>query len=102
MSIKKQFLKSKPVCKVTLSVPKSISNGAKKIQVVGEFNDWNTKATPMEQLKNGTFKAILDLETGKKYEFKYLIDGEIWENDDYADDYIRNEFDTMNSVVNLT
>ena len=102
MSIKKQFLKSKPVCKVTLSVPKSISNGAKKIQVVGEFNDWNIKATPMEQLKNGTFKAILDLETGKKYQFKYLIDGEIWENDDYADDYIRNEFDTMNSVVNLT
>ena len=102
MSIKKQFLKSKPVCKVTLNVPKSISNGAKKIQVVGEFNDWDKKATPMERLKNGTFKTTLDLETGRNYQFKYLIDGEIWENDDYADDYIRNEFDTMNSVVNLT
>lgn len=102
MSIKKQFLKSKPVCKVTLSVPKSISNGAKKIQVVGEFNGWDVKATPMEQLKNGTFKAILDLETGRSYQFKYLIDGEIWENDDYADDYVRNEFDTINSIVNLT
>ena len=102
MSIKKQFLKSKPMCKVTLSVPKSISNGAKKIQVVGDFNNWNTKkATPMEQLKNGIFKATLSLETGKTYQFKYLIDGEIWENDDYADDYVRNDFDTMNSIVNL-
>ena len=102
MSIKKQFLKSKPVCKVTLSVPKSISNGARKIQVVGDFNDWNTKATPMEKLKNGTFKTTLNLETGKTYQFKYLLDSEVWENDDYADDYVRNDFDTMNSVVNLT
>ena len=101
MSIKKQFLKSKPVCKVTLSLPKSICRDAKQVKVVGEFNNWDPAAAPMEQLKNGTFKTTLNLETGKAYQFKYLIDEEIWENDDYADAYIHNEFNTVNSVVDL-
>ena len=101
MSIKKQFLKSKPICKVTLSLPKSICQNARQVKVVGEFNNWDTTATPMDPLKNGTFKTTLNLETGKTYQFRYLIDGNIWENDDYADAYVPNEFNTVNSVVNL-
>jgi hypothetical protein len=41
MSIKKQFLKSKPVCKVTFRVPEEIGNSAKTAHVVGDFNDWS-------------------------------------------------------------
>lgn len=41
MSIKKQFLKSKPVCKVTFRVPEKIGNSAQTAHVVGEFNDWS-------------------------------------------------------------
>ena len=40
MAIKKQFLKSKPVCKVTFSLP---AEEAKKVSVVGSFNEWNAK-----------------------------------------------------------
>ena len=36
MGIKKQFLKSKPVCKVTFIVP---AEDAKKVAVVGTFNE---------------------------------------------------------------
>ena len=39
MAIKKQYLKSKPVCKVTFSVP---AKEATKVAVVGDFNEWNT------------------------------------------------------------
>ena len=42
----------------------------------------------MKKLKNGTFTATLDLETGKAYEFRYCLDGETWENDDAADKYV--------------
>ena len=64
MSIKKQYLKSKPICKVTFSLP---AEDAKKVSVVGNFNEWNAKKAPLRKLKNGTFKGTIDLETGNSY-----------------------------------
>ena len=98
MAIKKQFLKSKPVCKVTFSI---IPESAKKVSVVGSFNKWNEKATPLKKLKNGTFKATVDLESENSYEYKYLVDG-VYVNDDAADAYVWSDFaSTDNSVVNV-
>ncbi|MDN5216457.1 isoamylase early set domain-containing protein [Fulvivirgaceae bacterium BMA12] len=101
MSLKKQYLKSKPLCKVTFSLPKEAASSAKKVAVVGEFNDWNSKALPMKKLKDGSFKITQDLSVGQEYQFKYLIDGKTWENDWSADKYVSNEFTTENSVVVL-
>jgi len=53
MAIKKQFLKSKPVCKVTFSIQ---AENAENVAVVGSFNDWSETATPLKKLKNGTSK----------------------------------------------
>lgn len=98
MAIKKQFLKSKPVCKVTFSVP---AEEAKKVSVVGSFNDWNEKKAVLKKLKNGTFKGTVDLETGTSYEFKYIVDGE-YVNDTEADAYAWSDFaGAENSVLNL-
>ncbi len=100
MSIKKQYLKSKPICKVTLSLPKEAAPKAKKVVLVGEFNNWDNTATPMRKLKNGTFKTTVNLGVGKEYQFRYLIDGEKWENDWAADKYIGNGVSyEENSVV---
>lgn len=102
MAIKKQYLKSKPVCKVTLTLASEAAKEAKKVNVVGDFNNWNKKTTAMDKLKNGTFKTIVDLEVGKKYQFRYLIDGEVWENDWAADEYVPNNLTfEENSVINL-
>lgn len=98
MAIKKQFLKSKPVCKVTFTVP---AEEAKKVAVVGSFNDWNEKATPLKKLKNGSFKGTVDLESGNSYEFRYVIDGE-YVNDQEADSYAWSDFaGADNSVLSL-
>ena len=98
--MKKQFLKSKPVCKVTFSLPKEAAENAKKVQVVGDFNDWNVKkGYSLTKLKNGSFKKVVNLESGKEYEFRYLIDGETWENDWNADKYVSTPYGTENSVV---
>ena len=100
MSIKKKYLKSKPVCKVSFEVPKEAAKEAKKVVLVGEFNQWNTKAATMKKLKNGSFTAVLDLEPGREYQFRYLIDDSAWENDWDADRYVRTDFgDCENSVV---
>ncbi len=78
MSIKKQFLKSKPVCKVVFRLDATEANGAKKVQVLGDFNNWDQTAEPLTQLKSNDFSATLELESGKEYQFRYLIDGSNW------------------------
>lgn len=100
MSLKKQFLKSKPVCKVTFKLTQEEAKSAKTVRVLGEFNDWDAKASPMKKLKNGGFTATLDLEAGKDYQFRYLLDDESWENDWAADKYVPSEASFEdNSVV---
>lgn len=88
MALSKKFLKSKPVCKVTFKLTQEEAKSAKKVQLVGEFNGWNPKSSPMKPLKNGGFTQTLDLEAGKEYRFRYLLDDATWENDWEADNYI--------------
>ena len=102
MAIKKKFLKSKPICKCTFTLPKEAAPKAESVTIVGDFNSWDEGETPLKQLKNGDYKIELDLEVGKKYAYRYLIDGEQWENDWQADEYIQApEFDVENSVVSV-
>ena len=88
MSIKKQFVKTKPVCKVTFSVEAKEANSA---SVVGDFNNWDQKEGELSKLKNGTFKAVFELPKDASYEFKYVIDG-VFVNDAESDSFQWNEF----------
>jgi len=88
MAIKKQFIKSKPVCKVTFSIE---AKEASTAAVVGDFNNWNPEEGELKKQKNGTFKATFDLPAAHTYEFRYVVDGE-FVNDDQADDFKWNDF----------
>ena len=100
MSLKKKPLKSKPVCKVTFALTKEQAKNASGVHLVGEFNDWDVAAAPMRHQKDGSFSATLDLPAGREYQFRYLIDGEVWISDPEADKYAFSPFgDCENSVV---
>jgi len=100
MSIIKVYLKTKPICKVTFSIPKENHPGARTINVVGEFNNWSPKATPMIAYKNGSFAATIDLSVNNQYQFRYLLDGIDWKNDWEADNYVHCPYGNChNSVV---
>jgi 1,4-alpha-glucan branching enzyme len=88
MSIKKQFIKTKPVCKVTFSVE---AKEATTASVVGDFNGWNPAEGLLSKLKTGTFKNTFELPKDASYEFKYVIDG-VYINDSEADALVWNEF----------
>lgn len=73
---------------------------AKIVCVVGDFNSGDTSANPMTKTINGDCTARLDLETGKEYQFRYLVDGSKWENDWDADRYVKSCYgDCDNSVI---
>ena len=99
MSLKKQYIKTKPVCKVTFILAKEIAVSANKVNLTGDFNNWDIESIPMKKTKSGEFSASVELEKGKEYQFKYVINGKDWLNETEADKYVPNEFHSENSVV---
>jgi len=99
MSLTKKPLKSRPVCKVTFSMPSNKVNGADSVVLSGEFNGWSLETHPLKRKRDGTYAITLDLEPNQQYQFRYVIDGQRWENDDAADAYVPNDLGTENSVL---
>ena len=100
MSIKKQYLKIRPACKATFRIPEETGSSAKSAHIVGEFNNWKFFATPMKKLKSGAFTATLELEPGREYQFRYLLDKKTWENETDADKSVPTPYgDSENSVI---
>lgn len=87
------------VVEVTFRLPVEV--GAQVVHVVGDFNEWSRDATPLER-DGDRFSVTLELRAGSTYQFRYLLDGHVWENDWAADDYVGNEFGGENSLLDLT
>ena len=96
--IKKRKLSNGKV-RVTFTTP--ALEGVGQLYLVGEFNEWNETATPMEHLEDGSWSVALTLENNREYQYRYLANGNTWFNDREADSYTRNNFGSDNSVVNL-
>ncbi len=97
--LKKKYLKSKDVCKVTFYTAPELD--AEAVYLVGDFNEWDEEATPMDKLKDGRFKVTVDLPKDTQYQFRYLINDTEWHNDWDADNYVPNPFSGDNSVVEV-
>jgi hypothetical protein len=75
---------------------------ATSVTVCGDFNDWAPGADPLSRSEDGRFRTELTLPAGRRWRFRYLLDGERWENDWAADDYVPNGLGQDDSVVDLT
>ncbi len=85
MSIKKKYYKRKSTCEVTFTIAKELGQKSKTAHLVGDFNDWNTQATPMNKQKDGSFSITVEFKKGNEYQFKYLLNDETWINEPEAD-----------------
>jgi len=95
--VKKKFLKTK--CKVTFELPDALSEGTEEVYLVGDFNNWDERATQMEKKRGNRFVLELSLDLDKEYQYRFLINGKNWQNDWDADKYVANPFMGDNSVV---
>src|SRR5512135_823905 len=75
--------------------------GAGSANLCGDFNGWSQSATALS-VDGDIFAVTLQLDAGRRYRFRYLLDGYRWENDWAADEYIPNDFGGEDSVVDLT
>lgn len=85
---------------VAFELPAAVA--ATSVNLVGEFNGWSVAKHPLHLLDDGSFRTELPLPAGHRWRFRYLLDGERWENDWAADDYVPNGLGADDSVVDLT
>jgi hypothetical protein len=97
MPLEKRVSKSRDTVTVTFRIPLEL--GATAADLVGEFTDW--KLVAMQPQPDGSLVARFDLAAGHAYRFRYLIDGQRWENDWKADRYAPNEYGGDDSVVDI-
>jgi len=67
--------------------------------VVGDFNAWDPAALPLRRRTNGTWSASATLERGRQFRFRYRGDDGAWFNDDAADGYVANDYQSTDCVL---
>jgi 1,4-alpha-glucan branching enzyme len=82
---------------VTFEIPGTI--WAERINLVGDFNNWDPHSLPFRRNWQGTWQIELELEAGRKYSFRYLLDGQDWRDDWHADGHEPNPYGGHNSIV---
>lgn len=97
--LRKSYSKTGDYCRVTFKLPVEVK--AETAVLCGDFNDWNEDSHPMKQLKDGSFSLTLSVSAPQSYRFRYLLDGERWENDWAADAYAPNEHGSEDSVLSV-
>ncbi len=81
---------------VTFALPASI--WADTIYLVGDFNNWNTKETPL-QLDGDNWSVTLKLDTNQVYQYRYLVNDTEWMSDWNVDGSVEQAGITTSIVV---
>jgi len=97
--IQKEYTQTRRSCRVTFILPAEVN--ANSASLCGEFNDWDPRVNPMKKRKDGSFTVTISLKPGNEYRFRYLLDGERWENDWDADAYLNNPYGSQDSIINI-
>ena len=66
--------------RVTFTLP--AAEPAAAVSVVGDFNDWNPFANPLQVRANRTRSASITVPSGSTVRFRYLAEGGRWFDDD--------------------
>lgn len=69
--------------------------------VVGEFNDWQPDVTVLRR-RGKRMSASVQLEPGRRYEFRYRDQAGGWFDDPDAESWADNGFGGVNAVIDLT
>lgn len=77
----------------------AFSPDAGKVQLAGDFNDWQPDKTSMDKISNSIWRVKLPLKAGT-YRYRLVVDGK-WQKDPCNDAAEPNPYGELNSVVNV-
>ena len=78
-----------------------VAPSASNVSLVGDFNDWNANATPLELAADSrVWSVTVPLEAGR-YRYAFLVNGETWLSDPSAPPAGDDDFGRPGSVVTI-
>lgn len=78
-----------------------VAPSATEVSLVGDFNDWNPAATPMQLVaENRVWSVTVPLDAGR-YRYAFLVNGNTWLSDPSAPPVRDDEFGRPGSVVTI-
>ncbi len=89
--------------KVMFTLSAEVVGEATSGLLLGEFNNWDyNEGIELEKQKDGSMKAVASLESGKRYEYRYLLNDGRWVNDGSAHQYVHiSGLQVENCVINV-
>lgn len=72
---------------------------AKRVNLVGDFNNWDTKSLSAKRDTKGNWNVKVGLKPGR-HEYKFFVDGS-WVNDPRCASHVFNPLGTQNSVIEV-
>lgn len=89
--------------KVTFTLSAEVVGEATSGLLLGEFNNWDYNGgINLKKQKDGSMTATTSLETGNRYEYRYLLNDGRWVNDHSAEHYVHiSGFHVENCVINV-
>jgi 1,4-alpha-glucan branching enzyme len=70
--------------------------GAVKVQLAGDFTQWDVQPICMLQERPGTWKATIELAPGT-YHYRFIVDGH-WQDDPNCAQWVANPFGTRDAI----
>ncbi len=75
--------------KIIFKLPAEAVEGATEALLLGDFNNWSEeKAIGLERQEDGSYRTIVQLEAGKTYQYRFLLNDGRWVNDYNAQNYV--------------
>ena len=74
---------------ITFTLPAEAVQGSTGALLLGDFNNWSAENAPrLEKQPDGSYKTTAQLEEGKTYQYRFLLDDGRWVNDYHAQEYV--------------
>lgn len=74
---------------IIFTLPAEALEGATEAVVLGDFNNWTPgQEFELKKQADGSFKTTVQLEGGKTYQYRFLLNNGTWQNDYHAGDYV--------------
>jgi len=72
---------------------------ARNVSVAGDFNGWDSKASPLKSYKDGLWMGVVTTKPGT-YQYRFIVDG-VWQDDPTCEERFANEFGSSNNVIRV-
>jgi 1,4-alpha-glucan branching enzyme len=84
--LRRRNVKNSDKVKISFALPEDHPHAA-NAYVAGTFNDWDHKADRLIRRNNQTYSAVVTLDKGERYAYRYVSEDGEWFNVDDADEY---------------